>query len=187
MEFTDLIGLMSDIALIIAILIGALLAVFIFVQFAPKLKLRILPHWVDKSKGLLLLRLEVENHSRIRVKKDKILLQILEHEFSAQGYLSEWVPFTNEAIKTEEQPKEWHEPIEIFQSTIYINPEEILSVERLHHCPQNTILHIGIQAKVKMGFLGALAAWLRSWDEQWTTTIIVLNSKSGNDDTVSIV
>ena len=177
MDFTEVISLARDIALIVAMLLGAWLAVFVYVQFAPKLQLRILPRWVDETKGLLILKLEVENNSRIRVPKQKIQLQILEHEVPAHGCLSEWVPFDEEAVLLQEKPKEWHDPIEIFQSTEYLNPGETVSVERLCHCPQDSILHVGLQAKAKLGALGRLAAWFRSWNDQWTSTIWECNSR----------
>ncbi len=84
-----MISLARDIAIIAAMLLGAGLAVFVFVQFSPKLQLRIIQRWMDETKGLLALKLEVENNSRIRVCKQKIQLQILEHEVPVNSCLSE--------------------------------------------------------------------------------------------------
>ncbi len=176
MDFIEVIGLVRDIALIVAMLLSAGLALFVFVQFAPKLQLRIIPRWADETKGFLILKLEVENNSGIRVRKQKIQLQILEHEVPAHGCLSEWVPFDKKAILPQEQPKEWQDSIEIFRSTGYLNPGEMLSVERLCHCPQDSILHVGLQAKATLGALGRLPAWFRFWNEQWTSTIIVMHT-----------
>ncbi|TET74520.1 MAG: hypothetical protein E3J56_02235 [Candidatus Aminicenantes bacterium] len=176
MNFIEVISLARDIVIIVAMLLSAGLAVFVFVQFAPKLQLRIIPRWADETKGFLILEFELENNSRIRVHKQKIQLQILEHEVPVHGSLSEWVPFDKEAILPQEQPKEWHDPIEILRSTKYLNPGEMQSVERLCYCPQDSILHVGLQAKAKLGALGRLAAWLRSWNEQWTSTIIVMHT-----------
>lgn len=172
-----LIGMIKGIVTIVALLLGAGLAVFVFVQFSPKLQLRIIQRWVDEINGLFVLKLEVENISRIRVYKQKIQLQILEHEVPANGCLSEWVPFDEEEVLSEEKPKEWHAPIEVFESSKFLNPGEILSVERLCHCPHKSVVHVGLQVKVKLGVLGCVASCFRSWKEQWTSTIIVMRSQ----------
>lgn len=186
MSFTEVMGLVGDIAVLVAMLLGAGLAVFVFVQFAPSLQLRILPRWADEAKGLIILKLEVKNKSRIRVPKQRICLQILEHEVPAGGSLSEWVPFDKQVILPQEQPKEWHEPVEIFQTTRYLNPGEMLSVEMLCHCPRESVLHVGLQAKAKFGILGWLGSRISSWNEQWTSTIIVMHTAKKTYETAYV-
>ena len=58
----------------------------------------------------------------------------------------------------------------------FLNPGEMLSIERLCYCPHNSISHVGLQAKVKLGVFGHVASWFRSWNEQWTSSIIVMHS-----------
>lgn len=174
MEFKDIISLIVDIATIIAVLAGGWFAVFVFLQFAPILALRILPTWIsDKTDGVIL-HIEVENKSRIRVHKQSILLQILEHHIPVGGILSEWVPFEEKDIIPTEQPINWNEPIEIFKSTRGIDPGEALVVERLHYCHPGNILHVGLQVKAKLGIWGRIATQVRGWNQRWTTTRVII-------------
>jgi hypothetical protein len=174
MELKDIIGIAGDIATILAVLAGGWLALFIFLQFAPVLALRILPTWPSDDTGWVILRIEVENKSRIRVHKQAIYLQILEHNVSVSSILSEWVPFEEKAVIPTEQPINWHEPVEIFKSTKGIDPGETLVAERLHYCQPNNVLHVGLKVKAKLGFFGRIATQVRSWNHGWTTTRIIM-------------
>src|SRR6266498_4555712 len=157
MELKDLISIVGNIATIIAVLAGGWFAIFVFLQFAPILSLRILPTWTDDDTNRVILRIEVENKSRIRVHKQSIQLQSLEHNVPMGNILSEWVPFEEEKIEPAEQPIVWHKPIEIFKSTKGIDPSEILVAERLHYCQPNNLLHVGLQVTAKLNFWGRIA------------------------------
>jgi hypothetical protein len=174
MELNDIISIVGNIATILAVLVGGWFAVFVFLQFAPILALRILPTWTSDDPRWVILRIEVENKSRIRVYKQAIYLQILEQNVHVGSILSEWVPFEKKAVLTTEQPISWHEPIEIFKSTIGLDPGELLIAERLHYCQPNNVLHVGLQVKAKLGFWGRIAAQVRGWKQRWTTTRIVM-------------
>jgi hypothetical protein len=170
----EVVSLVKDIATLLALLIGGWLALFVFLRFAPKLNLRILPNWSDDARQFLILKFEVENKSNIRVYKQEIRIQVLEHKIQPGTSLSEWVPFDKDAIIPTERPVEWREPVEIFRTTKTIDPGEVISVERLYHYPQDTTLHVGLQVKAKLGFFGRIATRIRAWDQQWTTTCIVV-------------
>lgn len=174
MEINDIISIAGDIATIVAVLVGGWFAVFVFLQFAPILSLRILPTWATDETNRVILRIEIENKSRIRVHKQSIHLQILEHNVSVAGTLSEWVPFEEKAILPTEQPISWNEPMEIFKSSMGIDPGETLVIERLHYCHPNNVLHVGLQVKAKLGFWGRIATQVRGWNQRWTTTRIVM-------------
>jgi hypothetical protein len=174
MELKDIISIVGDIATIFAVLVGGWFAVFVFLQFAPILSLRILPTWSSDNTNRVILRIEVENKSRIRVHKQSIYLQILEHNVSVGNTLSEWVPFEEKAAIPTEPPISWHEPIEIFKSTKGIDPGEILVAERLHYCQPNNVLHVGLQVKAKLNFWGRIATQVRGWNQRWTITRIVM-------------
>ena len=151
MSIIEAISLMKDIATLLAMLIGGGLALFVFRQMVPVLDLRILPRWIDDEGQFLILRFEVENKSRVRVHKQSIRIQILEHRIPASGSLSEWVPFEQEAIIPTERPIEWREPVEVFRTTTGIDPGGVISVERLYRCPQDDIvLHVGLQVKARL-------------------------------------
>jgi hypothetical protein len=74
--------------------LGSGLTVYYYLKFMPVLEIRIIPCWVNKDNGLIILRLELINKSNVRIKKDIVLLQLLEHKIPEIGQLSEWVPFT---------------------------------------------------------------------------------------------
>ncbi len=174
MDIKDIISTASNIATIIAVLAGGWFAVFVFLQFAPILSLRIFPTWANDDTNRVILRIEIENKSRIRVHKQSIYFQVLEHSVPAGNVLSEWVPFEEKAVISSEQPTSWHEPIEIFKSTKGIDPGEILVTERLHSCHPNNVLHVGLQVKAKLNFWGRIATRVRGWNQRWTTTRIIM-------------
>jgi hypothetical protein len=173
LSYGDALSFVATTIGIVAVVTMALLAFFVRVSFAPVLRLRILPRWSDDTKNFVILRLEVENISRVRVQKQQIRIQALRHKLEMGGLLSEWVPFSRDDIR-DEQPLEWREPVEIFNTTNHIYPGEVLSVERMYHCEQDTALHVGLQVKAKLGRFSRLATRIRSWNQQWTTTCIVL-------------
>lgn len=174
MGLNDIISNVGNVAAIIAILVGGWFAVFVFLQFAPILSLRILPTWSSDDTNRVILRIEIENKSKIRVYKQSIYLQILEHNVPIGNILSEWIPFEEKAIILTEQPISWHEPIEIFKSTKGIDPGEILVAERLHYCQPNNVLHVGLQVKANLSFWGRIATRVRGRNQRWTTTRIVM-------------
>ena len=116
-DIKNIVELISGIAAILTFLTGSWLAVFVFLQFAPVLSLRIISTWPDEESRWVIIRLEVENKSRVRVRKDEIHLQVLEHEIKEGGSLSEWVPFKKDDALDTEQPIDWRDPLEVFKST----------------------------------------------------------------------
>jgi hypothetical protein len=69
---------------------------------------------------------------------------------------------------------EWHEPVEIFKSTQEIYPGEVISFERLYHCPQDTIiLHIGFQVELDLGFWDRVVTRKTGLWRQTTTCFVV--------------
>jgi hypothetical protein len=174
MEIKDVIGMARDIAPAVGLLVAGWLAIFVFRQFAPVLTLRIVPTWTSDDSRWVVLRLEVENKSRIRVRKRSIYLQVLEPEVREGGSLSEWVPFEEKHVDPDEWPAPWQEPFEVFKTTSGIDPGEILVAERLHYCPPNGVLHVGLQVKAQLGVFGKIATWVRGNNQSWTTTCIIM-------------
>jgi hypothetical protein len=171
MSFAEFISLAKDVATLLALLIGAAISLFIFFQFAPVLELRILPTWADTSKQFLVVKFEVENKSRVRANKPRGQIQILEYPFNPGQALSQWVPFEKSTIPNDEQPVEWREPEKIFKSTRRIYPGEVISLERLYHYPQGTvIIHIGLQVQLEMGFVGRILT-RQGGGERWRQTV----------------
>jgi hypothetical protein len=170
MSFVEIISLTKDVVTLLALLMGAAISLFIFFQFAPVLELRILPTWTDESKQFLVIKFEVENKSRVRANKPRGQVQILEYPFKPGNALSQWVPFDKSTIPLDEQPIEWREPERIFKSTIQLYPGEVISLERLYHYPQDTvIIHVGLQVQLELGFVGRIIT--RKGKEEWRHTV----------------
>ncbi len=175
MSIPEVIGLTSDIVSLFVLGLGAILALFVFFQLAPVLTLRILPSWTSDSKDVLKIRLEVENKSRIGVRYPKFHLQILEHRVEANVALSEWVPFAEVEILPDEQPLFWQDPVQVFGSTNGIYAGEVISIERLYPCQEDsTVIHVGLRVEIKQGFVGRVATVARNkiWT-QYTTVLVV--------------
>lgn len=166
---------------IFAILFGAFVAIYFFVQFTPKIDLRIIPEWIDKSKRKLVVRFEIENKSQVRInvkrftksqqnKNLMILVQILEYYKANTSTLSEWVPFSKNDIRDKEEPIEWNDPEFICQTTNHIYPGETVKVNRLYTFPEDKIWHIGFQIQTEYNFIEKMLIWKLS--KRWTTTKI---------------
>ena len=184
MTTMEVISLIKDVIILLALLIGGAMALFVYFQLAPVLDLRILPSWTDDTKQFLILKFQVENKSRVRVYSPRGRIQVLKHGIKAGTSMSHWVPFKKNAIIPTEQPIEWHEPVEIFRSTKEIYPGEVISFERLYHCPQEAIiLHVGLQVELELHLVGRIATRKAVPWRQTTTCFVVKQS----EDTASIV
>ena len=179
MTTPDIVSVIKDIVSLLAVVIGALVVLFVYFQFAPVLSLRIAPTWIGKKRSLLLIRIEVENKARVRLHSPKGKIQVLKYSLPAQGFLSQWVPFERGTIPKEESPIEWREPIEIFNTTKEIYPGETIAYERLYHIPEDTVIvHIGLQVEMKLGGLGRLVTGKK---ENWRQTTTCFAVKSANE------
>jgi hypothetical protein len=173
MTIIDTISVVKDIMTLLALVIGGALAVFVYFQLAPILKLRILPRWEDDSKEFLVVKFEIENRSRVRVASPIGRIQVLKHKVEKGAWMSHWVPFSKDTIRPGEHPTEWREPERIFTSTRHIFPGETISVERLYHLPENTVvLHIGLQVEIGMGLVGRIVTRKRLPTRQTTTCFV---------------
>lgn len=176
MGYGDLTSFLALVISSLALLVGAIIAVFVYVRFAPTLHLRIIPRWADKGRQFVILRIEVENKSNIRVWKKLIQLQVLEHKIRTDLSLSEWVPFTKQAcqeVPDIEKPIEPKDAVEIFKTTKRIYPREVKSVERLYPFHHENILHVGLHVRGTLGWGGRMATLLPFSAQRWTITIIV--------------
>ena len=129
------IGIIKDIITILVLAVGGLLAVFIYVQFAPTFTLRIIPRWMGENDDYFIVKFEVENSSRVRVNRPGRRYQVLKHQTQPGASIFTLGPFAEGRIKSGEERLEWVEPIEIFGSTRQIYPGEKVSAEKLYDCP----------------------------------------------------
>ena len=173
MTLIDITALIRDILAILALLIGALAGLFIFFQLAPVAQLRILPRWSDETQQFLIVRLEIENRSRVRILRPTGHIQVLEYALDTNRALSHFVPFTEERSK-KEPPLEWREPALMFESTRQIYPGATIVVERLHPCPQSEVaIKLGLQINIGLNLFGRLVTLKREPWQQTTTCIVV--------------
>ena len=173
-SLNEIVDLVRDIASILALLLGAYVGIFHFLRFYPVVVVRILPSWPVVGSRWVVLRLEIENRSRVRVRKEKVLLQVLEHRVHEGEHLSEWVPFEEGAVIPSEKPVRWNEPVEVFESTTGLGPGEVVAIERLYYCPPGSVLHVGLQFRAQLGVLAKIGGRMRGWRNQWTATKIVM-------------
>jgi hypothetical protein len=174
MNIADTVSFLKDIATILALLLGAFAAIFIYFQLAPTVELTISPTWADERKEYLLVRFQIENKSKVRLNKPRGKIQILEYPRLENGNLSQYVPFSQATIPESEIPITWREPSAILTHTKQIYPGEIISYERLYHYPQPAIIiHIGLQLEMRLGLLGKIATQKREAWQQTTTCFVV--------------
>jgi hypothetical protein len=162
--------IVANIVTCIAIVVGGLVAIFFFVQLSPTIELRIIPEWIDKDAGQLVLTFELENKSQVRAKVKTIQIQILEYDKNPTLMLSEWLPFSSNNIHANEHPLEWQAPEHICTTTARIYPKEVVRVDRLYTISKDKIYHIGLQLQVKYK---GIEKCIPRKAKQWTTTKIV--------------
>lgn len=134
----------------VTLLIAIFLLVWFLVQrnLAARLKLSVLPRWLDHER--VVVQLVVENLSRTALSKVTFKLQALPHRLDSCRQLSEWVPFDpfdRDRVPAAEAPTGWKEPADVLDSTLVVLSGESVRVERMLSCPRGHFLHVGFQAK----------------------------------------
>jgi hypothetical protein len=174
MTIPDKIAIIRDLITIVALIGGVVVGVRVLAQWAPNIRLAIESWWLDTDKGRIVLRFTLENISRVYVEKNRVLLQVLFYSVEQQSHLSEWVPFTRDAIKPEEQPLEGHAPENILETTDGLYPGERITVDRVLTVPKRDIfLHAALQYTARMRGIKRFLARTFRWNEQWTTTTVI--------------
>lgn len=144
-------------------------ALFVHYKFSPAMQLRLQARWIDAER--IILHIEVENKSRVVVKKNCVKLQILEYPAGKKS-LTEWVPFETDKVHTGEDSEFWRDPVELFQSNHRLYPGEILAIDRMECLSaKDRLFHVGLQFKSKSSISFIRFRFL-GHNEQWTTTAI---------------
>jgi hypothetical protein len=166
-----------------AIVLGAVVVLFVYLSFHPNMALQLQTEWADSNKSVLLIKIEIKNISRVKCEKERVLLQILEYSNDYNTHLSEWVPFDKNSIPPNEQPIEFNEPVSILESTEFWYPGDGVRVERSFKCKPDRTYKIGLQLLANISFLGRVSKFFRkrNWknQEQWTTTKIIYRDTNG--------
>jgi hypothetical protein len=177
--------------------------VFIFVRrgLTPSVRLGLETRFV--SDGIVALTIDVENVSQTRVLKDAIILRVQEHnlESGLDGYDAvclghEWVSLRSPwLVDTREVGAHCAlGPVEIMETTVFLNPRETISVERLYVLGRSGCLHVGLQIRKRFPWYVELVDRLNRWlnrqlprnrqtglsRQQTATFYVVRNSSPGN-------
>ena len=134
---------------------------------------RLILRWADMTSGVLIVKVEVHNKSKVYVTLQKCELQIFERDIPPSGYISEFVPFEKGDPRTDPPipEQEWHAPVRILGTTLTIEPGEIITVERAYHCQtERPIIHCAIQVHAKVTCRLKLANLRFKPTERWTAT-----------------
>jgi hypothetical protein len=178
LNIKEKVDFLKSILEIIFMILGGIIGTFIYFNLAPTLSLTITPIWVGDLKNFLILRFEISNKSRVRITDCTIKIQTLEHTMPKHGVLSQWVPFTQKSIKQMEEPIEWHEPEIITETTKRVFPGESIIIERLYQYSNSPlILHVGLQAQIKLGLLYRFVTRKKENWSQTTTCFVVKDFK----------
>jgi hypothetical protein len=163
--------------------LGAVTAVFLLHQLTALLNIKISARDIEGSNGLFIVRVDIENASRVRVKLQSARLQVLLYTVTppsssdqrALPVVGDWLPFSAQAYSAmdpEQRPLTWSEPVSILGTTHKIDPKEVKTVERVYSCPAGYIAQIGVQAKIKLHLYERLYARSRAATDQWTQIVL---------------
>jgi hypothetical protein len=160
MNLQETITLAKDILIIFGILIGGYLSIKFYLQFAPDIIFRITPVWSEISPDFVVLKIEIENKSKVRLTKSIIRFKTISHVRSQLTNLTEWVELDDNVE-------------EICKTTRIFYPGSILKIDRLYRCKEDEILQGIIQFEAKFSAIQKILADIRGRRESWTNTFIV--------------
>ena len=73
--------------------IAVFAAIWLFRALWMVVEPRLILRWADMTSGVLIVKVEVHNKSKVYVTLQKCELQIFERDIPPSGYISEFVPF----------------------------------------------------------------------------------------------
>ena len=147
---------------VVVAFVAAWVSVHFFKALTPILRLEVGARRIQDRKDLVIVGLELENISKVRIPKKKVLLSVQEL-VSAD---------TDSASTGDCVAREWVEfgdAEEVFTSTVTVDPGEKIHVERAYKLRPGQALQVGLQFQAAQPFISHLVPW----PKQWTTTRIV--------------
>lgn len=163
---------------VIALLVGTVMFIFVYLKLHPNMELKITTRSCASNNDIVLVEFEVKNISQVRCRRKQISVQFLSFDDNNREY-SEWVPFTQRDIISNEIPIEWKEPIAIMQTTQFWNPGDLTRIERSFKCGSSQIHKIGLQVEVSIPWIPRCVNFIqgrRLHRERWTTTKLVCSN-----------
>ncbi len=166
-------GEIKDILLILALVCAPFVTLFVYLKFAPVIKISIDSKRVNDTTVLLIIQIENSSKVRVAIKKDlsnktgsNILLQSFQHNRDEINKLTEFLPFSKEWFEKKNYPGEWGDPEIIFETTEWIYPGEVIAIERPVFHNQSKVLHVGVQVHARFGLFEL--APVRHLTQRWT-------------------
>lgn len=150
---------LSEIITISVLLIGAYLSIYVYLQFAPNIIFTITPIWSELTPEIVVLKIEIENKSKVKLTTEKIVFKIISHKRSTLTKLTEWVDLDNAE--------------EISKTTGIFYPGSILKIDRLYKCQTDEILQGIIRFEAKFSLIGQILGSIKGTKETWTNTFII--------------
>ena len=109
---------------------------------------------------MVVLKIEIENKSKVRLTKSKIRFKVIRHDRSSIIELTEWVNINKDEA-------------EICKTTKLFYPGSILKIDRLYRINDSEVLQGIIQFEAKFSWLQKKLADIRGRSETWTNTFII--------------
>lgn len=160
MDIQHIIPLIKDILIVIGVIVGGFLSIKLYLQFAPDIIFRITPVWSTLTPDILVLKIEIENKSKVKLTKEKIKFKIISHNKSTLTELKEWVQIDDDTD-------------EICRTTQIFYPGSILKIDRLYKCKDDEILQGIIRFEAKFSKFEKRLADIKGGKETWTNTFII--------------
>ena len=161
MEFLYIFSIIKDSIIIIGLIVGVFISIKIYLQFAPDIIFRITPTWSIITDDIVVLKIEIENKSKVKLTKSTILFKIITHNKSTFTELTEWVNIEENAE-------------EICKSTNIFYPGSILRIDRLYRCKHDEVLQGIIQFNAKFSWFERQLANMEGKNESWTNSFIIV-------------
>ena len=178
MELIEILKIIDISLKIVIVIFGTWLSIYFTLRFMPVLEIITNTYWLQSKEDSFILKIDLVNKSKVRLKKEIVSLQILEYDFEKTKLLSEWVPFKENKIIASEKPLQWNNPVEILTTTDKIEASEKISVERLIKYDPEKIYHIGIQFCARFNWFEKIINRFYKKNERWTSTIIVFRPEA---------
>jgi hypothetical protein len=167
-------------------------AAWFYLDFAPRLRPDVTIVERDHERGLVVLRLTVENVSRVLVHQvaDGCRLQVVARPLLPGATYEEFVPLTEDRWREEGAALhlgQWREPRSILRTTSHWYPGDRISVDHLVRFPvPDSCLHVALQVRGRLPWYVRILMGARAGRdgqrqpkiESWTTTVLVLPETS---------
>ncbi len=147
--------------------LAAVTAVFVFRRTSAILQLRLEARWPSSNPEVVILAFEVENVADVRVDKEAVRIRVLQFDPltgqegpDAECVGTEWVDLQTDwralGVRDPTVPERMLGTTEILTSTLFLNPRELIHVERAYRIGPSGMLHVALQFRKRLPLLGRI-------------------------------